>query len=81
MQQRAICSVLYKRVLEQIGCLRPNTLSEEQTSGGETVQRRSELLFRFTDHRSKQRIGELPTHCRSDLCHLLGGAEPVETGH
>src|SRR5215831_4010795 len=80
-QQRAIGRVLYKRMLEQIGCLRRNTLSEEQTSGGETIQRRSKLVFRFTNHRSKERMGESPPHRCSNLCHLLGGAEPVQTCH
>src|SRR5262245_46661034 len=70
-QQRAVGGVLYKRVLEQITCLRRNALPKEQTSGGETTQRRSKLLFRFTNHRSQERMGELPPHHRSDLCHLL----------
>src|SRR5262249_27718722 len=74
-QQRAIGGVLYKRMLEQVGCLRRNTLSEEQTSGGETIQRRSKLLFRFANHRSKERMGESPPDRCSNLCHLLGGAE------
>src|SRR5690242_8496786 len=52
-QQRAIGGVLYERVLEQIACVRRNTLSEEQTSGGETTQRRSKLLFRFTNQDRK----------------------------
>ena len=37
-----------------------------------------ELALRFEYHRSQQGMPELAPNGRSDLCNLLGGAEPVE---
>jgi hypothetical protein len=51
---------------------------QQQTGRNEMVQRRSQLALRFEYHRSQQGMPELAPNGRSDLCNLLGGAEPVE---
>ena len=40
-----------------------------------------EFRFRLACHRSQQCMRELAPDSRPDLCHLLGGAEPVEPRH
>jgi hypothetical protein len=68
-------------MLEQICRVWRHALPEQQTGGHETVERRCQLRFRLTHHRSQQRMRKLsPDRC-ADLRHLLGGAEPVEPRH
>src|SRR5271169_2022631 len=80
-QQRAVGRVLYKCVFEQISRVRGRTLLEQQASRNETVKRRVEVRLRLARHRSKKRMRELSADSRSDLCHLLGGAKPIEPRH
>src|SRR5271168_3534492 len=63
-------------MLEQIGRMRWQALSEQQTSLHETVQRRTKLRLWLGHHQSQQRVRELPPDRSPDLRHLLGRAEP-----
>src|SRR6516162_7510179 len=81
-QQRAVSRIPYQYMLEKVGCVRRATLPAQQTSPNETVKRRSQLRLRLAHDRSQQRMGELASDRRPDLCQLLGrAAEPVESRH
>src|SRR5215468_5575404 len=81
-QQRAVSRIPYQYMLEKVGRVRRATLPAQQTSPNETVKRRSQLRLRLAHDRSQQRMGELASDRRPDLCQLLGrAAEPVEPRH
>jgi hypothetical protein len=61
--------------------MRRHALAEQQTSGNETIQRRSQLCLRLAHYRSQQGVRKFPPDCRPDLSHLLGGPEPVKPRH
>ena len=54
-----------------------SALSKQQTGGNDVIKRRCQFLLRRAYHRSQQRMRELTPDRRSDLRHILGGAEPV----
>jgi hypothetical protein len=80
-QQRAISRVLYQRMIEQIARMRRHALPEQQTCRNETVERRSQLRIWLLHHRGQQGMRKLASDRRANLCHVLGGAEPVEPRH
>ena len=61
--------------------MRRHALPEQQTGRNETVERRLEFRLRLARHRSQQSMRKLPPNRRSDLCHLLGRAEPIKPRH
>src|ERR1700748_1700239 len=68
-QERAVSRVLHHGVFEQIRRMRRNALSEQQTRGDETMQRRIEFHFRLSNYRNKQRKRELASAGRPTLRH------------
>ena len=58
-QQGAIGRVLHQGMLEQIGRMRRRTLPEQQASGNETIERRSQLRLRPPYHCRQQCMREL----------------------
>jgi hypothetical protein len=80
-QERAVSGVLHHGVVEQIRRIRRNALSEQQTRGDETMQRRIEFHFWLANYRNKQRMRKLASDGRPNLRYLFRWAEPVKPCH
>src|SRR6516162_10115584 len=80
-QKRAVSRVLHHGVVEQIRRIWRNALSEQQTRGDETMQRRIEFHLWLANYRNKQRMRELPPDGRPNLRYLFRCAEPVKPCH
>src|ERR1700720_3054866 len=77
-QQRAVSGILHQRMLKEIRRLRSHSLTEQQTRLDDTIQSRCQILLWHPHDRVQESKGELPSYGRSDLCHVLCRAEPIQ---
>jgi hypothetical protein len=80
-EQGAVCGVLHQRVLEEIGGLRGDAATEQQSGLGETIEPEPQVGRHPLCHLLDQVVAEFAANHRTDLRDLFGNrSKPVEAG-